>query len=176
VPRGIISIDTLRADRLGSYGYARQTSPAIDSLARRGIVLDKAIAESSWTLPSHVTIFTGLYPTTHGAVDYTRSLPDGIPTLAGVLRRNGFATAAFVEGGYLNKRQGGATGGAVELYDLEGDPAERSNVQTSHGAEVKSLMGALDAHFARLRRESAGHAREPNEEEIEKLRSLGYVE
>jgi arylsulfatase A-like enzyme len=106
----LFSIDTLRADRLGCYGYGRETSPAIDALARRGVLFEMAIAEASWTLPSHMTVLTGLYPTTHGAVDYSKRLPEGIQTLAEVLRERGFRTAAIVEGGYLNKRFGYSRG------------------------------------------------------------------
>src|SRR5262245_52674641 len=66
----LISIDPLRADRLGSYGYERPTSPAIDRLASRGVRFAHVIAESSWTLPSHMTMMTGLHPTSHGMTAY----------------------------------------------------------------------------------------------------------
>lgn len=61
----LISIDTLRADHLGTYGYYRNTSPYIDQLARESIVFEKAFSASGYTLPSHVSLFTGLYPQTH---------------------------------------------------------------------------------------------------------------
>ena len=63
----ILAIDTLRADHLGCYGYERPTSPYIDALARQGLLFEKAIATSPWTLPSFGSMFTGRYPTRHGA-------------------------------------------------------------------------------------------------------------
>ncbi len=64
----LISIDTLRADHLGTYGYERDTSPHLDAFARRGVVFENALAPSSWTLPSHATMMTGLAPIRHGAL------------------------------------------------------------------------------------------------------------
>jgi len=134
----LISVDTLRADRLGVYGYGRDTSPAIDALARRGAWFTEAISQASWTLPSHMTILTGLYPSAHGTVGYDRKLPEGVPTLAEALNKKGFHTAGFVQGGYLNERFGYARGfeswtpyyqgfdGMLEKAEsfIEGIPAE----------------------------------------------------
>jgi len=64
----LIVLDTLRADHLSLYGYPRETSPWLDRFARTALVFDRAVAPSSFTLPSHATLFTGLYPETHGAV------------------------------------------------------------------------------------------------------------
>jgi arylsulfatase A-like enzyme len=64
----LIVLDTLRADHLGVYGYPRSTSPWLDDFSRTAIVFDRAIAPASYTLPSHATLFTGLYPETHGAL------------------------------------------------------------------------------------------------------------
>ncbi len=98
----IISIDTLRADRLGSYGYDRDTSPTLDALAARGVRFEKVIAETSWTAPSHMTLLTGLHPATHG-VTHERRLPDGVVTLAQVLRQHGYFTYANTGGGYVSR-------------------------------------------------------------------------
>jgi len=106
----LVSIDTLRADRVGVYGYSRNTTPALDALAGTGAVFTRAISQASWTLPSHMSILTGLYPMAHGAISYDRKLPEEVPTLAEVLEHRGFHTAAFVEGGYLNERFGYAQG------------------------------------------------------------------
>ncbi len=97
----LISIDTLRADRLGAYGYDRDTSPALDALATRGIRFETVIAESSWTLPSHITLFTGLSPSLHGVVSQERKLADSVPWLTEVLRDQGFRTFAFTGGIYV---------------------------------------------------------------------------
>lgn len=97
----LVSIDTLRADHLGCYGYARDTSPTIDALARRGVLFRQAIATSSWTLPSHASMFTGLYPTRHGAARFGKQLRPEYATLAELLWQAGYATAGFTGGGFV---------------------------------------------------------------------------
>ncbi len=97
----LISIDTLRADRLGTYGYDRDTSPTLDALAARGVRFETVIAESNWTLPSHITLFTGLSPALHGVVSQERKLAESVPMLTEVLRERGFRTFAFTGGIYL---------------------------------------------------------------------------
>lgn len=96
----VISVDTLRADHVGALGYGRPTTPEIDALARRGVLFENAISQSSWTRPAHMSIFTGLFPREHGfvALRDSRRLEDTVPTLAGVLRDHGFQTAAFTGG------------------------------------------------------------------------------
>ncbi|HZP40316.1 MAG TPA: sulfatase-like hydrolase/transferase [Candidatus Binatia bacterium] len=69
----VIVVDTLRADHVGAYGYARPTTPRIDALAREGVLYTHAIAPGTWTVPSHAALFTGRPPTATGA----RHLPDG---------------------------------------------------------------------------------------------------
>jgi arylsulfatase A-like enzyme len=111
----LISVDTLRSDRLGCYGYDRPTSPGIDALARRGVRFENVITESSWTLPSHMTLFTGLVPTTHGVTTEERRLPDEIGTWPETLRDAGYRTAAYTDGGMIDGRFGFARG--FETYD-----------------------------------------------------------
>lgn len=92
----LITLDTLRADHLGAYGYSQPTSPFIDSLAARGVTFDNAIAPSASTSPSHATLMTGRYPLEHGVRKNGHLLAPAIPTLADRLTAEGFATAAFV--------------------------------------------------------------------------------
>ena len=110
----LISIDTLRADRLGAYGYERDTSPTLDALAERGVRFESVIAESSWTLPSHMTLFTGLPPTLHGVVSHERKLAASVPTLTEVLREAGYRTFAFTGG--LNVAPNFGFGRGFETY------------------------------------------------------------
>ncbi len=104
----LIVVDTLRADRLSLYGYERPTSPRIDDWARRrGVTFRHAVAPSPWTLPSHVSLFTGLDAIRHG-LNYGRG-PSALPrgsTLAEVLRQAGYATLAITGGVYLHPRYG----------------------------------------------------------------------
>jgi arylsulfatase A-like enzyme len=99
-PRGIVlvTIDTLRADRVGAYGYARPTSPFLDRLARQGVLFEQAFASAAHTSPAHASLFTGLHPSQHGVRSNGQGFPDrgaeGYPTLAEVLAGAGYATAA----------------------------------------------------------------------------------
>jgi arylsulfatase A-like enzyme len=120
----LISIDTLRADRLGCYGYASPTSPAIDRLAARGVRFAQAIAETSWTLPSHMTLMTGLYPTTHGVTTENRALAPEIPTLAEVLRARGYRAYGNTSGGFVGGWHGFARG--FETYQEEEEPFKKT--------------------------------------------------
>lgn len=102
----LISVDTLRADHLSLYGYPRPTSPAIDAWARRaGVVFQNAVAPSPWTLPSHVSLLTGLDALSHG-VNHTAPADRELTTLAERLRESGYATRAITGGGWMNPLQG----------------------------------------------------------------------
>jgi arylsulfatase A-like enzyme len=90
----LLIIDTLRADRLSAYGYARNRTPHIDALADDGLRYT-AFAQASWTRPSVATILTGLYPSSHGAVHKVDLLPDRVETLAEIMAADGYATVGF---------------------------------------------------------------------------------
>jgi len=93
----LVTLDTLRADRLSAYGHDRQTSPALAALAERGVRFDDAIAQSISTPPSHASILTGKNPPRHGLRKLSgEALAPEQTTLAEVLSANGFTTAAFV--------------------------------------------------------------------------------
>jgi arylsulfatase A-like enzyme len=106
----LISMDTTRADHLSVYGYERPTSPRIDALAREGVRFEIAYAPSATTGPTHASLFTSLYPTTHGVRKNGRSLGSGFDTLAEILERAGFETAAVVSSYVLSRRFGYAQG------------------------------------------------------------------
>lgn len=92
----LITIDTLRADRLGCYGCPRDTSPFIDSLARNGVMFRNAITPLPLTDPSHATILTSLHPVTHRVTRNSRKLDDKVETIAEVLKKNGYYTMGAV--------------------------------------------------------------------------------
>ena len=94
----LISIDDLRADHLGCYGYQRNTSPTIDSFAKEGILFKNCFIPEPWTLSSHLSMLTSLYPITHGT-DMTHSMHPAIVTLAEVLSNEGYCAMGFVSGG-----------------------------------------------------------------------------
>jgi len=114
----LITIDTLRADHLGTYGYPRATSPEIDALAAQSVVFERAIAASASTVPSHASMMTGRYPREH-SVGYSNGatrLVGGV-TLAEALRSAGYQTAAFVSNQVLRKSVGLDRG--FDLYDAD---------------------------------------------------------
>ncbi len=107
-PRGVVlvTIDTLRADRIGAYGYARARTPVIDALARRGTRFDRAYATAPITLASHASLMTGRYPPGHGARHNGMRVNDTVPLLAEAFTKAGFATGAFVTSFPLDRRFG----------------------------------------------------------------------
>ncbi len=102
----LISIDTLRADHLSCYGYDRNTSPNIDRFARDGVLFRNTIAQSSWTLPSHMSMLTGHYPTGHGVLSKHNKLSDEHLTVAEILQNAGYETAAITDRVYLSNGYG----------------------------------------------------------------------
>ena len=106
-PRGsrpnvvLISLDTLRADHLGTYGCDLPTSPVLDRFAAEGTLFEQAIAAYPSTPPSHMTMMTGVYPGVHGVFGPLMVLPPDIPTLAELLAASGYQTAAVTEDGML---------------------------------------------------------------------------
>jgi arylsulfatase len=93
----VLTIDTLRADRLGAYGYARRaTSPHLDSQLGAGVVFDRAFAQRAATWPSLASLLSGLYPSGHGVEENGYGFPDDLPTLPKLLRAAHYRTGAFL--------------------------------------------------------------------------------
>jgi arylsulfatase A-like enzyme len=111
----LISIDSLRADHLSCYGYHRKTSPNIDRLASEGVVFSNAFSITSWTLPAHMSMLTSMYSESHGVITDEDYLDENRITLAEVLKKEGYATTAFISGAYLHSRYGFNQG--FDLYD-----------------------------------------------------------
>lgn len=102
----LISIDTLRADHLGFYGYEPTTSPNLDAFAERSVVFDKAISPTGWTLPALASFMTSAYSSTHGCWFFTSTLDPSFTTLAEMLRDAGYDTAAVASHVYQGMRHG----------------------------------------------------------------------
>lgn len=114
----LLSIDTLRADHLGSYGYERPTSPHLDRFAASAIRYAHAYAPAPWTLPSHAAMLTGVHPYAQGFRHQNSTIPREIPVIAELLSAAGYRTAAFVDSaakGYVGGERGFARG--FERYD-----------------------------------------------------------
>ena len=115
LPVILISVDTLRADRLSCYGYRGPATPHIDAMAQGGTVFAQVSAQVPLTLPSHVSLLTSTYPFANGVEDNGEQLQASAVTLATVLKRQGYRTAAFVGGFVLDKRFGLNQG--FDVYD-----------------------------------------------------------
>ena len=112
----LVTIDTLRADRLGCYGDKGARTPVIDALARQATLFESAFTPSPITLPAHTSLMTGLMPPAHGVRGNGGfALAPGVPTLAEALRARGLRTAAFIGGFPLVRRYGLARG--FDHYD-----------------------------------------------------------
>ena len=121
----LVSLDTLRADRMGILGSARGLTPMLDSLARNGTAFEHAESAAPWTLPSHASLFSSLLPYDHGTRWEHRPLHPRIATLAEHFRQAGYRTASFNGGGYVSAVLG--LGQGFEIYQehdeiLEGGP------------------------------------------------------
>ena len=101
----LVSIDTLRPDHLGCYGNPRPTSPNLDAIARAGVRFADATAAAPWTLPSHASMLTGLYPSHHGVKNHETRLPAEVVTLAEDFAQHGFETLAVVNSHNLGAPQ-----------------------------------------------------------------------
>lgn len=115
----LITLDTTRLDALGAYGGPPGLTPHLDRFAADATVYERAAATAPWTLPSHASMFTGLYAGRHGAGVSERRLPPGVPALAEELRRHGYHTAGFA-GGRLMAHDYGVGRGFDVYHDPEG--------------------------------------------------------
>ena len=147
----LVTVDTLRADHCSVSGYARETTPQLAALAREGVRVELAYAPMPTTGPSHASMFTGLYPITHGVVKNGLTLEQDFGTLAEALREKGYDTAAVVSSFVLDARFGYAQG--FEAYDDE--------FEAGHGSiERHALEGhEVEEGFDRRADETTGRAR-----------------
>ncbi len=143
----LVTIDTLRGDHLGCYGYKGADTPVLDALAARGTRFAVAVAHVPLTTPSHASILTGLTPPRHGLRDNGGfALPEGIPTLATLLHDAGYRTAAFVSGFPLDRRFG--LGRGFETYDdrlpFGDDPRRAAYVERRANETTEAALRWLD--------------------------------
>ena len=131
-----IVLDTLRPDRLGIHGNPRRPSPHLDAFLERTCLFEEAQTVAPWTAPSLITLMTGLHPEAHGVLEHPEParLSEEVVTLAEVLSREGYETAAFTEGGYAKPQFGLAQG--FDVYPpLPGDETEVHSIH-EHGSRI----------------------------------------
>jgi arylsulfatase A-like enzyme/Flp pilus assembly protein TadD len=152
----LITIDTLRADRLGVYGAANVETPSIDRLAREGAFAAHSTVHVPLTRPSHVSIFTGLYPAEHGIRDnVSPALRPDVPVLAERFKARGAQTAAFVSSVVLTRQAGLARGfdHYSDRFEVGEDDARFLNTIQKRGDEVTAeaiewIRGHAEGFFA----------------------------
>lgn len=127
----LFTIDACRPDHFGCYGYGRNTTPNIDKIASEGVLFTHAFSQSAWTTPGMISIFTSLYPPTHGVDAKDRTLKDDVLTLPRVLKRNGYAAPVlpkFVD--------------IPNYWHLGFDVVEKERFQAEEGADLLKLLEA----------------------------------
>jgi len=102
----LIVMDTVRQDHLSCYGYFRDTSPYLKRVAKEGVVFDNVISTAPWTLPSHASMFTGLYPSQHGATHASLKLSPGLELLSEILSNAGYQTVGFSANPWVGQSTG----------------------------------------------------------------------
>ena len=140
----LISVDTLRADHLGTYRYARATSPNLDAFAQRGVVFERATSPTSWTLPAHASLLSGVSPYRHGAISEATRIRDDVPLLAELLRGHGYRTTAFVNAPFVGRDYGFARG--FESFDQRFEERRR-DLAERHGVILAALDGLQPPFF-----------------------------
>jgi arylsulfatase A-like enzyme len=152
----LVTIESLRVDHVGAYGGRSPArpelpvTPALDAFAAHATVYEDAHAVTSWTLASHASLFTGLYPTAHQTDHPLDRLDDSYPTLAEVLAGHGYQTAAVVSGPYLRRLHNLSQG--FELYD---DSVSALTDPAAHSDVTNPRMQAGLAHFVDEQRDPA---------------------
>lgn len=148
----LISLDTLRQDHLGCYGYPRETSPNLDRFAAdEAVLFNAAYVQAPYTLTSHMSMLTGLYPEAHGVLEsmiptpegrgVPARLPDDVATLSECLKNGGFFTSAFTDGGLMNRKHGHDQG-----FDEYRDERKPSHAENGFRKFHEPLHAWIDAH------------------------------
>ena len=147
----LVVVDTLRADHVGSYGYARDTTPHLDALAADSIRYTRAFTQAPWTTPAMAALMTSRHPSSLGITNIQSRLPDDVVLLPELLRAAGYTTGAFVSHSFVSRKWGFARG--FETFD-------ESNVKGHLATTSPALSdGALEWLQARI--EKRGGEREP---------------
>ena len=147
----LVTFDTTRADHIGCYGHRQALTPVLDSLAERGVLFDRAYTPVPMTLPAHASLLTGLYPPEHGLrINGTGRLGTQIPTLAEMLRKEGYDTAAFIASFVLHSKFGLNRGFQEYDDDMAGGDGGLQEIQLSRNASL-----VVDAALSWLHRRRA---------------------
>jgi arylsulfatase A-like enzyme len=159
----LVVLDTVRAENVSSYGHERDTAPTLDALAAEGSLFLDATSPSTWSLPSHASLFTGRYPSSHGAFAFRTMLDDRYPTLAEVLAARGFDTFCFTANPWISDGLGLTRGFASQDLSWQSDSGGgfsfigRLRDRLGRGGEDKG-GGTVASHFEAWARERPANA------------------
>ncbi|MFL5704743.1 MAG: sulfatase-like hydrolase/transferase, partial [Ktedonobacteraceae bacterium] len=128
----LLVLDTQRVDRLSCYGSEEEISPYIDELASDATIFNYAVAPAQWTVPSHASMFTGVYPSTHNTLQSFSVLPRTLPTLAERLRDSGYSTVAFCNNPLVGVVNNGLRRGFHSFLNYSGLMTSRPNQAGVH--------------------------------------------
>ena len=142
----LISVDCLRADHVGAYGYARNTTPNIDGFGTDGVIFRNATSVSSWTLPTHMSMMTGLMPSLHG-VSHEYKLSSSVPYLPEILADNGYQTFGVAAAGYLSEEWGFERGFDVYRMLIERRASEIVDAALELARGTRSAKKFLFVHL-----------------------------
>lgn len=139
-------LDTQRLDRLSCYGYEQETSPNLDALAQDATIFRNAYSTAQWTVPSHASMFTGVYPSVHRTQHSDSILPKTLPTLAERLQSGGYHTAAFCNNPLVGVVNNGLRRGFYSFLNYSGWITSRPN----QAGKPATLFGGYRQHFKRF--------------------------
>ena len=144
----LIVLDTLRADRMSCYGYERQTTPFVDAFAEDATLFERAVVPGQWTIPSHASLFTGEYPTTHMTTQIHDTLGEDTVTLAQLLRKDGYRTVGFCNNPLLGVVENELDRGFDEFYNYGGAVPNYPDIARSR----PEILNRLIERYNRLMR------------------------
>lgn len=161
----LIVIDATRAKNLSLYGYSRPTTPNLERFAERCVVYDTAISPAGWSLPAHASMFTGLYPSKHGAHDQHKFLSPEHITMAEWLHARGYDTLAFCDNAYVGSSTGLDRGFDRFNKDFNNTPDYLREINRKLNIGLASLLGQRDsgARHANKQVQSALRHLQPSE-------------
>lgn len=142
----LLVLDTQRADRLSCYGYGQETTPHLDAFAADATRFRHAFSAAQWTVPSHTSLFTGLYPSVHGTQQSFSVVPDGLPLLAERLGADGYYTAAFCNNPLVGVVNNGLRRGFYSFLNYSGWLTNRPN----QAGRPVTIFGQYRQLFKRL--------------------------
>ncbi len=113
----LLVLDTQRTERMTVYGYQKNVTPVLGEFAEGSTIFESAISTAQWTIPSHASMFTGLYPTIHQTAQSYATLPEDIPTIAEILQRNGYYTTGFCNNPLISVLDNGLKRGFDQFFN-----------------------------------------------------------